>query len=116
MPALVVHVRSDVAHARHAAALLTSPDAACFLGIGYMLQMQTDAAPLPLLVGCGHDAALAHEALRVGIKQVFADVSPTMAAKLHAIAAQMGAHFTADYPADAIDIGNPTSLQPLHSD
>lgn len=69
-----------------------------------MLEMQADAAPVPLLVGCGHDAALAHEALRVGIKQVFADVSPTMAAKLHAIAAQMDAHFTADYPSDIVDI------------
>ena len=116
MQMLVVHARSDVARLRelrsaHKLSLVTIPDATCFLGLGYMLEMQRDCAPHTLLVGCGDDAALAHEALRIGMKQVYAHVAPQMQHKLTAIATQMQAMFTADYPADAVDIGSLSSLE-----
>jgi len=80
-----------------------------------MLEMQRALAPTALLVGCGNDAATAHEALQAGVKRVYAAVAPEMQQKLEAIAAQMQAVFTADYPLDAVDIGSVSSLEHVRS-
>lgn len=114
---LRVHAHDDVARAKAALPpdvnprFITAPDAAQFLGLGYVQVMQRALAPWVLCVGCGQDAALAHEALRLGFAHVYADVPPPMAAKLAAIAAALGSIFTADYPAGVVDMQSLSSLQ-----
>ena len=72
-------------------ALVTAPGTAALAGMGYWLAVAEGLrAELPgkeftLFLECGGNAALAHEALRLGLS-VVVDVSPAMFTKLAAIA------------------------------
>lgn len=106
MPQLIVQSREDVlaAKAVHATQLVTPPDFLCLLGVGYGLEMQAHAAPATIMFGCGNDAALVHDALRNGLKALYAELPAPMFVKLSEIAEAHGARLIADYPADAVDI------------
>ena len=76
-------------------ALVTAPGTAALAGVGYWLAVADGLrAEIPgkkftLFLECGGNAALAHEALRLGLS-VVVDVSPAMFAKLAAIAEAQG--------------------------
>jgi hypothetical protein len=76
-------------------ALVTAPGTAALAGVGYWLAVAEGLrAELPgkkftLFLECGGNAALAHEALRLGLS-VVVDFSPAMFAKLAAIAETQG--------------------------
>lgn len=111
MPTLIVQSREDVAAAKAAAAsaVITPPDFLCMLGVGYGAHMQADAAPLDITFGCGSDASLVHDAIRYGLKSVYAELPAPMFEKLQAIAAKENTRLIADYPAGAVDISSATA-------
>lgn len=83
---------------RNGAAELSSPPfAACHAGVGYYVALDAALrAEFPaarLIVCCGDDAAVAHEALRQGLRDIRCAVEPAMAAKLQALADGAGARF-----------------------
>jgi len=107
MTTFVVHSREDIAQAKACAphaALTTTADAACYLGNALLQLWQEDAAPQPLLVGCGANAAMAYDALCVGLRDVYVHAPQPMMVKLRAIAATQGARIHEDYPRDAVDM------------
>lgn len=75
--------------------IVTAPGTAELAGVGYWLAVaEALRAELPqskftLFLDCGGNAALAHDALRLGLS-VVVDVSPAMFAKLAAIAEALG--------------------------
>ncbi len=102
---LVVHSREDIARALATGKpLATTPDSACYHGAELMKIWQEAAGDVPLLVGAGHDAALAHALIGAGICDIYIDTSPTMRAKLAALASAHGARLHEDYPRDAVDM------------
>ena len=106
MALLIVQSREDVAVAKAtgATALITPADFLCVLGVGYGAEMQADAAPLEVTFGCGSNAALVHDAIRCGLKNLYADLPAPMFEKLQAIALAEKVRLVADYPADPVDI------------
>ena len=78
-----------------AADFMTPENSACIAGVGYWHAIQeTLTAEFPetdftLWVCCGENAAIAHDALRVGLNICFKG-SAAMYAKLHAIADAQG--------------------------
>ncbi len=87
--------RSACRAARGALELVTPPDSGCFAGVGYWQELQRllreefPALDFTLYVDCGANAAIAHDALRLGL-DVVVDVTPAMFAKLAAIAEGQG--------------------------
>ncbi len=87
--------RSACRAASGALELVTPPDSGCLAGVGYwqevqrLLRAEFSDLPLTLYVDCGANAAIAHDALRLGL-DVVVDVTPAMLAKLLAIAEGQG--------------------------
>jgi hypothetical protein len=77
--------------------LESPPFAACHAGVGYYVALinalQNDYPPeaFTFTVCCGDDPAMAHDALRRGLRSVRCRTSPEMTEKLVLIAAQLGA-------------------------
>jgi hypothetical protein len=75
--------------------LVTPPDSGSLAGVGYwqevrrLLRSEFPDLPVVLFVDCGVNAAIAHDALRLGL-DVVVDVTPAMFAKLVAIAKGQG--------------------------
>lgn len=110
MLTLVVHSREDIALAKARAPharLITAPDAACYLGNALLHEWQEDAGPHGLMVGCGSDAAMAYDALCVGLRDVCVRAPQALMVKLQAIAKAQGARLHEDYPRDAVDMRSP---------
>ncbi len=82
-----------------AAELRSPPFAACHAGVGYytalLRQLKTEFPDIPFtfVLCCGDDPAMAHEALRQGMRDVRCAVPSTMATKLQALADGLGARF-----------------------
>jgi hypothetical protein len=78
-------------------ALASPPFAALHAGVGYYValiaQLKTEYPDFTFTLCCGDDAAVAHEALRRGIRSVRCAVTPAMAAKLSALALESDAQF-----------------------
>lgn len=91
----VVQQLEDARAALQAGALdlLTLPNSGCIAGIGYWHAVHVALAKefdcFRLFVDCGENAAVAHDALRVGLNVRFVG-SDSMAAKLQAIATAQG--------------------------
>ncbi len=87
--------RSACRAASGALELVTPPDSGCLAGVGYwqevqrLLRAEFSDFHVALFVDCGANAAIAHDALRLGL-DVVVDVTPAMLAKLAAIAEGQG--------------------------
>lgn len=102
---LVVHSREDITRALTSGSpLATTPDSACYHGTELMKIWQEAAGDAPLLIGAGSDAALAHDLIVAGIRDVYVQVATPMRAKLAALASAHGARLHEDYPRDAVDM------------
>ncbi len=112
---LIVHTPEDVARAPLGARLITPHDFCCYAGVGLALRIQDSGFRIQkakkiqnaegrILIGCGDNAAICHDALRMGIRHVYSACAPEMIAKLRAIAAPLGAVIITDYPTGAVDI------------
>lgn len=116
---LIVHSPEDVVRAPAGARLITPPDFCCYAGVGYGAVMRgqwsvasaqenesriTNYESRDILFGCGDDAAVVHDALRMGLTYIYTRCAAPMFAKLQAIARAVGAEITSDYPSGAIDM------------
>ena len=85
--------------------LVSPPYAACHAGVGYYValieQLKTEFPDVPFTftVCCGDDAAIAHDALRLGLDSIIFRGSAEMYEKLKAIADGLGARVLGVYPA-----------------
>lgn len=84
--------------------LITSENAACYYGVGVMLQWQQAAKAVPFIVGAGENAAIAHEAMQRGVKRIYIHALDEMQLKLKNIAAALGAQLYEDYPIHVVDM------------
>ena len=106
---LIVHTPEDVrcAHVHHSNIEWATPaDFCCYAGTAYGLAMQQAAFPHALLLGCGADAAVAHDALRIGITRIYTACAAPMVEALRSIASELGATITEYYPPACIDMRN----------
>lgn len=106
---LIVHTPEDVRRALAAypnQPLATPPDFCCYAGVAYGHAMQEAAAPFSIMIGCGSDAAAAHDAMRLGIDYVYTSVDAPLLEKLRSIASQVGATITEHYPVAHVDMRN----------
>ncbi|MEJ0009755.1 MAG: hypothetical protein WDN72_04070 [Alphaproteobacteria bacterium] len=87
-----------------ARALVSPPFAACHAGVGYyvalldMLRAEFPEADFTFTVCCGDDAAVAHDALRLGLSPVVVATTAPMFATLGAIARGLDATVKSAYP------------------
>lgn len=83
--------------------LISPPFAALHAGVGYyaalldVLREEFPDADFTFTVCCGDDPAIAHDALRLGIKSIACETTPSMFAKLQAVAQGLDAHCKSAY-------------------
>jgi hypothetical protein len=84
--------------------LISPPFAACHAGVGYYValieQLRAEFPNVDFIftVCCGDDPAVAHDALRLGLKSIMFQGSPAMREKIEAIAQGLGAVVLTEYP------------------
>jgi hypothetical protein len=84
--------------------LVSPPYAACHAGVGYyvaliaQLKNEFPDVDFTFTVCCGDDAAIAHDALRLGLTSIVFQGPPAMYKKIEAIAEGLGAKVLASYP------------------
>jgi very-short-patch-repair endonuclease len=84
--------------------MISPPFAACHAGVNYYrhlvdaLRKEFPQTPFEFTLCCGHDQAIAHDALRCGFTHVCCDCPDAVFAQLQAMAATMGAAVTKHYP------------------
>ena len=80
--------------------LCSPPFAACYAGVGYYvavlkaLKQEFPTTDIIFSLCCGTDAALAHDALRLGFAHVVCDCDPCALAQLQQMALSLGATIT----------------------
>ena len=85
--------------------LLSPPSAACQAGVNYYVVMieklrkEFPHSPFAFHVCCGSNAAIAHDALRLGLRSIVFQGTPEMIKKITAIADGLGASVMTRYPA-----------------
>lgn len=95
-----MHVVNGLSEARvalqaGATALASPPYAACHAGVNYyralVAQLRTEFpdTPFTFTLCCGDDAAIAHDALRLGFTRIRCDCSEPMRAQLKAMGAMI---------------------------
>ena len=101
--------RALLGEAEYSLHLISPPYAACHAGVGYylalinLLRAEFPDKPFTFTVCCGRDAAIAHDALRLGMKSIVCEAAPPMLAKLQQIAAACGAEVLGEYPLEAME-------------
>ncbi len=103
--------------AERAVTLRSAPGAAHYAGLGFLRTLFEAAAEAEpeaahdAIIDCGDDAALAHEALRLGIRRIAFSGGRSLGAKLADIASQSGAALVIGAPPkgalDLRDSANP---------
>lgn len=84
--------------------LVSPPYAACHAGVGYyaelieQLRAEFPDTAFTFTVCCGTDAAIAHDALRLGLTSIVFQGDPALWEKLSTIAEVLGAEVLGKYP------------------
>ena len=84
--------------------LVSPPSAACHAGVNYYVVMieklrkEFPNVPFAFHVCCGKNAAIAHDALRLGLRSIIFEGPPEVTRKLMAIADDLGASVLTRYP------------------
>lgn len=111
MQTLLVHQLNDIrqaivflARVKEMFQLSTPPNALCYYGVGCMKQWQNAAKDTPLIIGAGRDSALAHEALKQGIRHLYCAAPTLQLQRLKHIAHTQSATLYEDYPKQVVDI------------